>query len=424
VLAAVTARHDRLPADVESRLAQFTELVATAISNVEARKELQRLADEQAALRRAATVVAKEAKPEDVFSAVVREIRDVLDAQLVTICRSESEGFVVVDSDGIRGFAAGTRWPLNVPSLAGVIHRARRPVRIDDFTNSGGLDAIARGAGITSAVGAPIVVGGHVWGSICAGTTRDKPLPPGTEELLVRFTDLAATSVSNAIMRDELAASRARVIAAADEARRRIERDLHDGAQQRLVTLSVALRTMQATMPAGSAQQRAEVARVADGMAAAIEELRELSRGIHPAVLTEGGLAPALKALRRRSAVRVTLAITCECRLPDQVEAAAYYTVSEALTNASRHAGGARVWVSVEVTDGTLHLSIRDDGVGGADPGRGSGLTGLKDRIEALAGRIQIDSAPGSGTRITVEIPIGQPVQSLTESSERPTLGH
>jgi signal transduction histidine kinase len=243
-------------------------------------------------------------------------------------------------------------------------------------------------------------------------------LAPGAEERVAKFTELVATAIANTQSRAELAASRARVIAAADNARRRIERDLHDGAQQRLVTLSAALRTMETTMPAGSGEQRAEVARIADGLAAAVQELRELSRGIHPAVLTQGGLAPALKALRRRSPVRVTLDIRFERRLPDQVEAAAYYTVSEALTNASKHASATRVWVDVQMTDGTLHLSIRDDGVGGADPSRGSGLTGLKDRIEALGGWIHIDSAPGSGTHIDVEIPILQPLRSRSDYNE------
>jgi signal transduction histidine kinase len=280
-------------------------------------------------------------------------------------------------------------------------------VRIDDFTNADGLNAAARDAGVRAAVGTPIIVGGSVWGSICAAWTKDEPLPADTEERLARFTDLVATSVANAIMRDEVAASRARVIAAADDARRRIERDLHDGAQQRLVTLMVAQRRLEARIPAGSDELRADVTRIADGLATAAHELRELSRGIHPAVLTEGGLSPALKALGRRSAVRVKLDVSFEHRLPDQVEAAAYYTVSEALTNASRHADATRVWVSLRVETDTLHLSIRDDGIGGADEARGSGLTGLKDRIEALDGQLHIDSPPGGGTHIEVEIPIG-----------------
>jgi signal transduction histidine kinase len=363
--------------------------------------------------------VAKESTPDEVFSAVAQEIEEVLNVELVTICHRETDGFLVVSSRGIPGFPAGNRWPMDVPSLPGLIYHAGRPVRIDDFTNAEGLNAAARESGVKSAAGAPIVIGGTAWGSICAASTKDAPLPPDTEERLSRFTDLVATSVANATMREELAASRARVIAAFDDARRRIERDLHDGAQQRLVTLAVALRRAEAKVPAGADELRADVTRVADGLTTAVQELREMSRGIHPAVLTEGGLSPALKALGRRSAVRVKLDISFEHRLPDQVEVAAYYTVSEALTNASRHAKTARVWVSLHVEDETLHLSIRDDGIGGADASRGSGLTGLRDRIEALSGTIQVESPPGSGTRIAVEIPTGESADRRGEPNER-----
>jgi signal transduction histidine kinase len=246
----------------------------------------------------------------------------------------------------------------------------------------------------------------------------DQP-PADAEERLAQFADLLATAVSNAAMRGELAASRARVIAAADESRRRIERDLHDGAQQRLVTVAVALQRVQAKIPSALDEVRADVGRVADGLTGAVNELRDLSRGIHPAILTEGGLSPALKALGRRSPVRVKLDVGFERRLPDQVEVAAYYTVSEALTNASKHANATRVWVSLSIEDDVLLLSIRDDGEGGADPRRGSGLTGLRDRIEALGGTIQIESQTGSGTVIEVEIPIAGPGDQNREPDER-----
>jgi signal transduction histidine kinase len=208
------------------------------------------------------------------------------------------------------------------------------------------------------------------------------------------------------------------VIAASDETRRRIERDLHDGAQQRLVTLAVRLGRAEAKIPAGLDELRADVTRVSEGLTAAVAELRELSRGIHPSILTEGGLSPALKALGRRSAVRVKLDVGFEHRLPDQVEVAAYYTVSEALTNASKHANARCVWISLRVDHDMLLLSIRDDGVGGADPRRGSGLTGLMDRIEALGGEIQIESLCGSGTLIEVEIPIAGRVDRSGEPNE------
>jgi len=406
---------ESLPPDTEPRLLKFTELVATAIANAETRAELaasearaQELAAEQAALRRVATLVAEGAPADRVFSAVAAEIEEVLSIPVVTICRCESDGFLVIRSNGMPGFPAGSHWPWDVPSLPGLIYQTGRPARIDDFTDEVGLNAAARDAGITAAVGVPITVAGTVWGSICAATTGSEPLPGDAEERLGRFRALIATSISNTVMREELAASRARIVAAGDDARRRIERDLHDGAQQRLVTLAVALRRAEGKIPAGLDDVRTEVARVADGLATAVEELQELSRGIHPSILTEGGLSPALKALGRRSAVRVKLDVGLERRFPDHVEVAAYFTVSEALTNAAKHASAMRVWVSLRAPDDMLLLSIRDDGVGGADPSRGSGLTGLSDRIQALGGQLQIESPRGSGTSIEVRIPVGE----------------
>jgi signal transduction histidine kinase len=297
---------------------------------------------------------------------------------------------------------------LDLPSLPASIHRTGRPARVDNFTDAAGLNAMARDGGVTAAIGVPIVVAGSVWGSINIASTKNERFARDAEDRLARFTELVATSVSNATMREELAASRARVIAASDETRRRIERDLHDGAQQRLVTLAIAVRRVEAKIPGGSDELRADVTRVVEGLITAVDELRQLSHGIHPAELTEGGLSPALKSLGRRSAIRVELHVGFEHRLPDQVEVAAYYTVSEALTNASKHADAMRVWVSLYVEDDILLLSIRDDGVGGADASRGSGLTGLRDRIEGLGGRIQVKSPPGAGTTIEVRIPILQ----------------
>ena len=405
-----------LPPDTEDRLERFTDLVAVAIANAKSRGELaaseeraHALAQEQAALRRVATLVAEGAAAEEVLSAVAKEAANVLDMQIVTICRHEPDGFVVLrTAPELPGFPAGSRWPSDVPSLPRLIYQTGRPARIDDFTNATGLNAAVRDAGVKAAVGVPIEVAGTAWGSICAVTTRSEPIPPDAEERLSRFCDLVATSISNTIMREELTASRVRVIAAADDARRQIERDLHDGAQQRLVTLTVALRRAAANVPAGSAELRAEVNRLADGLITAVEELRELAQGIHPAELTEGGLSPALKALGRRSAIRVELDVPFDDRLPDQVEVAAYYTVSEALTNASKHSDAKRVQVSLDLVNDVLRFSIRDDGIGGADASLGSGLTGLRDRIEALGGRLHIESPRGRGTSIEVEIPAGQ----------------
>jgi signal transduction histidine kinase len=235
---------------------------------------------------------------------------------------------------------------------------------------------------------------------------RPEPLPAGTEARIADFAELVATAIANTQARAELAASRARIVRSADQARRRIERDLHDGIQQRLVSLGLDLRATQAAVPAELPELGTQLARVADGLGEAVEELRELSRGIHPAILSEGGLAPALRALARRAAVPVELDVHVQERLPAPVEVAAYYVIAEALTNAAKHAHAALVQVDVRAADGRLHLSVGDDGVGGADPARGSGLVGLSDRVQALGGTITVHSPAGVGTRLLVDLPV------------------
>jgi signal transduction histidine kinase len=242
-------------------------------------------------------------------------------------------------------------------------------------------------------------------------TRTDEPLPWDTESRLTGFTELVATAVANAENRSELTASRARLVAAADETRRRVERDLHDGAQQRLVTLGLALRSLQADLPHELEDVRATLSRVGQGLKAVQEELREISRGIHPAILSEGGLAPALKGLARRSPVPVALDVRVEGRLPDAVEVTAYYIVSEMLTNAAKHAQASAVSVDVTETDHVLQISVRDDGIGGADPASGSGLVGLRDRVEAGGGLIAFRSPKGAGTSIEVMLPLDRTVE-------------
>jgi signal transduction histidine kinase len=220
------------------------------------------------------------------------------------------------------------------------------------------------------------------------------------------FTELIGTAIANADSRAQLTASRARIVAAADDARRRIERDLHDGTQQRLVALSLTLRLAQSSVPADLPELETQIGQVTDDLTAAIEELRELARGIHPAILSEGGLGPALRTLARRAAIPVELDIRTQSRAADPIEMAAYYVVSETLTNTTKHARASCAQVAVEQRDGLLNLSIRDDGIGGADPARGSGLIGLRDRVQALGGSIEIDSPAGAGTAIIVELPL------------------
>ena len=223
------------------------------------------------------------------------------------------------------------------------------------------------------------------------------------------FADLVGTSIANAATRAELIASRARIVAAADEGRRRLERDLHDGAQQRLVALGLQTRLAEASVPPGMQALKGQLGDIVSVLAGVSADLQEISRGIHPAILSNGGLGPALKTLARRSAVPVTLDLEIDRRLPDPVEVGAYYVVSEALTNAAKHSRASEVAVSGQTKDHTLSLSIHDDGIGGADVGKGSGLLGLKDRIEALGGRMRIMSPAGNGTSLHITIPLDTP---------------
>jgi signal transduction histidine kinase len=288
------------------------------------------------------------------------------------------------------------------------VYRTGRSARVDamDWSSaSGPAAAAARRLGIVSNVGSPVVVEGRLWGAMNV-TSIDELLPADTEGRLKKFTELLATAIANAESRSELAASRRRIVAASDQARRRIERDLHDGTQQRLVSLALAARAAEADAAASRDELRAGLARIAAGLADAVAELQELSRGIHPSILSERGLGPALRTLARRSAVPVELDVTANARCPEPIEVAAYYVASEALANAMKHAQASHVEISLATLNGSLLLSVRDDGIGGADPACGSGLAGLTDRVEALGGSIHVHSAAGAGTHITVDLPL------------------
>jgi signal transduction histidine kinase len=410
VIVANPAPQQPLPPDTEARLVSFTELVATAIANAESRGGLARLAEEQAALRRVATLVARAVPPAELFTAVTEEAGQLLSPDLAGMGRYESDVYIPVAAwsrTGVRLRGAGDRWPLGGENVPTRVARTGRPARIDGHANaSGAIGETMREVGIRSAAGAPIVVEGHLWGEMFVASTLEEPLPSDTAARLASFTELVATAIANATSRAELAASRARIVAAADETRRRIERNLHDGAQQRLVSLGLELRAAQATMPPELGELGSEVARVADGLASVQEELREIARGIHPAILAEGGLGPALKTLARRSQVPVELDVRAQARLPDPIEVAAYYVVSETLTNADKHAHASVVRVEAEAVDGILRLDVRDDGVGGADSSRGSGLAGLRDRVEALGGTLTVRSTLDAGTSVQVALPL------------------
>jgi signal transduction histidine kinase len=256
-----------------------------------------------------------------------------------------------------------------------------------------------------SAAGAPITVDGHVWGAAIVGSTQPEPLPPDAEQRIAEFTDLIATAIAAATTRADLIASRARIVTAADEARRRLERDLHDGAQQSLVSLGLRVRAAQASLPPEMQNQRQTFSDIVAALNDILGDLQELSRGIHPAIVSKGGLRPALKALARRSTLPVSLDVTLDRRFPEPVELASYYVVAEALTNAAKHAEASAVTVSARSDDDNLYLCVTDDGVGGADVRSGSGLIGLQDRVEALGGTIQLTSAAGAGTSLHIIIP-------------------
>jgi signal transduction histidine kinase len=416
---AVGSGQGPLPPDTEQRMTEFTDLVATAIANAQnrgaleaSRDELARLVEEQAALRRVATLVARGIDPAEVFSAVAEEIRRLLGADSAAMGRFDPDGTsaVVVSNVGENpvNLLVGTRWELRDYLATEAVWRTGRPAQVDEDAWSSESDPVAdalREAGVRSLAASPIIVEGRLWGAVSAWN-RQGPFPSGTADRMADFTELVATAVGNAESRAELAASRARIVAAADQVRRRIERDLTDGTQQRLVSLGLELRLTQGMVPAELAGLEAEIGKVADELTGAVEDLREIARGIHPAILSEGGLGPALRTLARRAAIPVELDVPALGRLPEPVEVAAYYVCSEALTNATRHARAWVVSIALEERDGCLHLSIRDDGAGGADPARGSGLIGLRDRAEALGGSLEVSSPPGEGTLILVQLPL------------------
>jgi signal transduction histidine kinase/putative methionine-R-sulfoxide reductase with GAF domain len=397
-----------LPASTLDRLAAFTELVATAIANADARVEIERLAREQAALRRVATLVAQGADTEGVCAAVAREVAGVMHLPVAAVQRYEDDETMTVTaawSDRPHPFQPGTRWPYHPSGLAAQVRQTGHGGRAEDYSRLRGVFAAkARELGLHSVAGAPIIVDGAVWGLVTIAST-DGPLPDHAEDRLAEFTELVETAIANSQSRTELSASRARVVAAADETRRRLERDLHDGIQQRLVSLALKARTIEAMTPRPAGEIEGELSLLADGLGTALDELREVSHGIHPAILSEAGLGPALKALARRSAVPVELDLNLGPRLAERVEAAAYYIASEALTNVAKHARASVIDMRVDGCDGALILSIRDDGRGGADPNRGSGIIGLKDRVEALGGTITVLSPPGHGTALHVQLP-------------------
>ena len=399
--------HQPLPPGTEARLTNFAELVSTAISNAQARAEVARLAEEQAALRRVATLVAEERPSSEVFAAVAEEVGRALHLEDTRIVCYEADGnATVVGSWGQLATALPVGTPVSLEGVSAValVFRTGRPARIDDFTRATGpFAASLRELGVRSAVGAPIVVEGRLWGALNTASLRADPIPAEIETRMGPFTELVATAISNIEARSELAASRARIVAAADDERRRVVRDLHDGAQQRLVHTVITLKLAGRAFDEGDdgAPLLAEALEQAER---ATEELRELSHGVLPAVLARGGLLAGVEALASRTPVPVDIRLSTG-RLPATIEATGYFVVAEALTNVAKHSRASRAEVTASVDNRTLRVRVSDDGVGGAKP-HGSGLVGLADRVAALDGRLWVESPEWGGTLIAADIPL------------------
>jgi signal transduction histidine kinase len=374
--------------------------------------------DAYAALRRVATLVAQGSGPNRIFSRVVEEVGLLLGAEFGVLRRYEPGRFVcdvALWSRSTKPYPpiSDEAVPLGGRNVSSLVFERGEPARVDGYgPDSGAAAAPAKAAGVRSTVGAPINVDGSLWGVLLVSWTRDQPLPRETDARLAEFAELAALAISNAEDRAELMASRARLVAAGDEARRRIERDLHDGIQQRLIRLAFVLRTTERQLPPDLTDARESVSRTARELSDVLVELQEISRGIHPPILTQGGLAPAFRTLARRSPVPVKVIAGSEERLPEHVEVAAYYVVTEALANVAKHAKAKSATVEFAVAGGTLTLQVRDDGVGGADRRRGSGLVGLGDRVSALGGAIDVDSPSGAGTTVRVTLPLAETLRS------------
>jgi signal transduction histidine kinase len=396
------------PPQSEARLGRFAELVATAIANVEARAQVERLAEEQAALRRVATLIAREAPQAEVFAAIGEECARLFGIEDIRVGRFEGGDQVVVASEGSAAelYPVGSRQPLGGRNTASLVARTGRPARVDDYqaAGSGEIGEAGRAFGMQSVVAAPIIVEGRLWGAMQIGSKRELPLPPDTESRLGEFTELMATAIANVQARSDLATSRARIVVAGDEERRRVVRDLHDGAQQRLVHTLVTLKHARRALEHSERDAAVLVDEALGHAQGATDELRELAHGILPSALTIGGLDAGIGVLASRMTIPVLVDVTVG-RLPEMVESTAYFIVAEALTNVAKHAHARQATVTVRGDDQVLRVEVRDDGIGGAQFD-GQGLVGLRDRLAALDGILRIESPAGGGTQISASMPM------------------
>ncbi|MFL5905749.1 MAG: MASE1 domain-containing protein [Solirubrobacteraceae bacterium] len=398
--------------------ASLTSLVLAAVTAertraaraLEASEAAQRaLADEQAALRRVATLVATEASPSSLFHQVTEEVGRLLRLPAASIVQYHvGDSATAVGGwsrDGRLRLPVGTTLDLDGDTVVSKVLRTGEPQRVDRYEDvAGDLAETLRRAGYRASVAAPVRVGGRVWGALVAASESDEPLPEDLEELC-DFADLIGQALANADARERLAASRAELVEVGDAERRRLERNLHDGAQQRLVSVALQLREVDAKLDDDPPTAADVLATARESLGRGLDELRELARGLHPVLLTERGLGPALRALGERAAVPVEISELPGDRLAPPVETAAYYVAAEAITNVAKYAQASRATVCIRHSDGCATVTVSDDGVGGADPTRGSGLRGLTARVEAFGGRLDVDSPAGQGTRIEAQIP-------------------
>jgi signal transduction histidine kinase len=409
VLVVGSVAEEPLPAETEERMAKFADLVGVALSNLDARNSQEVLADEQEALRRVATVVARE-EWDVTFPTIVRELALILRAQGSVIIRYENDQLATVvaawgEPEELVSYVGKTQ-NFRGDNPGDFVYRTHRPARQVFF--EGAVGEYAQNAlrmGLTESLAGPVFVENRLWGAIVVVTTGPGMMPPETEGRIGQFAELVATAIGNMKSRLELIESRARIVQTADQTRRRFERDLHDGIQQRLVSISMDLRTVEHQLPADD-ESRSRVSLIADDLVAALDGLRELSRGIHPAILSEGGLVPAARSLARRSTIPVTLNLPQPARHPDSVEVAAYYVMSEALANTAKYARASTAHISITPSGDELIVIVTDDGIGGADVTKGSGLIGLEDRVEAVGGSFTVQSPPMGGTTITARLPL------------------
>jgi signal transduction histidine kinase len=388
--------------------ALFCGYVRDVTERRRAEQALQGMAEEQAALRRVATAVAAEVEPARLFGLIAEEVGRALGARAGNILRFNGDGTadtMGVWSEGAETIPVGTPVVLDGDTIAPQIWRTGRPARFDTLDGmTGTLVDTLRSLGIKAGVGAPVIFAGDVWGAVVI-SSHDAPFPPEAEFRVADFADLAAQAIANAHAREELAASRVRIVEASDAERRRLERNLHDGAQQRLVATSLTVR-LAARRVADDPALRAMLDGAGDELARALEELRELARGLHPAVLSDHGLRAAIESVADLAPLPVAVDVPLEERLPETIEAAAYFVVCEALTNVAKYAQASEARVRVGRIDGSAHVEVVDDGVGGADERGGSGLRGLADRVEALGGRLVVSSPAGEGTTVRAQLPV------------------